>query len=99
MHTQAQSALIAPGKEVTALRQLFTELLQNPANIQHLADLMSGADIRYAGGAHPLVGRWAPDLMIDGVRLAELTRTARPLLIDCIEDAPFAALLPADRTS
>lgn len=94
MHTQAQAALIAPGKEVTALRQLFTELLANPANLQHIADLMSGADIRYAGDAHPLVGRWAPDLVIDGVRLAELTRTARPLLIDCTEDATFAALLP-----
>jgi hypothetical protein len=98
MHTQPQAALIAPGNEVTALRTLFTELLANPANIQHLADLMSGADIRYAGGAHPLVGRWAPDLVLDDVsgrpvRLAELTRTARPLLIDLSEKATFAALL------
>jgi 2-polyprenyl-6-methoxyphenol hydroxylase-like FAD-dependent oxidoreductase len=93
MHTQAQSALIAPGKEVTALRQVFTELLDNPANVQHVADLMSGADIRYGGGAHPLVGRWAPDLMVDDTRLAELTRTARPLLIDLTEDAAFATPL------
>ncbi|WP_112249077.1 FAD-dependent monooxygenase [Kribbella monticola] len=99
MHTQAQSALIAPGKEVTALRQLMTELLDNPANVQHLADLMSGADIRYGDGAgHPLVGRWAPDLVISedsgrSSRLAELTRSARPLLIDLTENAGFAELL------
>ncbi|TDU90818.1 2-polyprenyl-6-methoxyphenol hydroxylase-like FAD-dependent oxidoreductase [Kribbella voronezhensis] len=103
MHTQAQSALIAPGKEVTALRQLMTELLDNPANVQHLADLMSGADIRYGGGGHPLVGRWAPDLVISEAsgrssRLAELTRSARPLLIDLTENAGFAELLAeADR--
>lgn len=100
MHTQAQSALIAPGKEITALRQLFTELLDNPANVQYLADLMSGADIRYGdGGGHPLVGKWAPDLVITDAsgrssRLAELTRTARPLLIDFTKNSVFAELLP-----
>jgi 2-polyprenyl-6-methoxyphenol hydroxylase-like FAD-dependent oxidoreductase len=105
MHTQAQSALIAPGKEVTALRELFTELLENPANVQYLADLMSGADIRYGDGSgHPLVGRWAPDLVISEAsggssRLAELTRTARPLLIDCTEDGAFAEMLSAEGTT
>ncbi|MCR6482333.1 FAD-dependent monooxygenase [Amycolatopsis sp. OK19-0408] len=84
MHTQAQSALIAPGRDVTALRELFGELLRQPSTVRHLADLMSGADIRYeAGTDHPLDGRWAPDLVLtDGTRLAELTRTARPLLLD-----------------
>ncbi|WP_020388174.1 FAD-dependent monooxygenase [Kribbella catacumbae] len=95
MHTQAQSALIAPGSEVTALRELFTELLGNPRNVQHLADLMSGADIRYYEGAHPLVGRWAPDLVLDRgagpVRLASVTRAARPLLLDFSPDSSFAA--------
>jgi 2-polyprenyl-6-methoxyphenol hydroxylase-like FAD-dependent oxidoreductase len=84
MHTQAQSALIAPGRDVTALRQLFGELLRQPGTVQHIADLMSGADVRYEPGTdHPLDGRWAPDLVLDdGTRLAELTRTARPLLLD-----------------
>jgi 2-polyprenyl-6-methoxyphenol hydroxylase-like FAD-dependent oxidoreductase len=84
MHTQAQSALIAPGGDVTALRELFGELLRHPSTVQHIADLMSGADVRYAPGTdHPLDGRWAPDLeLADGTRLAELTRTARPLLLD-----------------
>ncbi|MFD8526540.1 FAD-dependent monooxygenase [Streptosporangium canum] len=68
MHTQAQSALIAPGGEVTALRELFMELLGDQRNVQHIADMMAGADIRYdmgAGDAHPLTGRWAPDLPLD----------------------------------
>ncbi|WP_052372563.1 FAD-dependent monooxygenase [Amycolatopsis taiwanensis] len=80
MHTQAQSLLIRPGGDVTALRELFGELLALPATRQHIADLLSGADITYDMGAEtgPLVGRWAPDL--PGLR--ELTRTGRPLLLD-----------------
>ncbi|WP_410615184.1 FAD-dependent monooxygenase [Amycolatopsis sp. lyj-109] len=84
MHTQAQSALINPGRDVTALRELFGELLRLPGTVQHIADLLSGADVRYEPGTdHPLDGRWAPDLVLaDGTRLAELTATARPLLLD-----------------
>lgn len=92
MHSQAQSALIAPGSEVTALRELFTEMLEDPRNVQRIADLMSGADIRYdLGGEHPLTGRWAPDLEVGSHRLAELTRDAEPLLVDLTEDGSFAA--------
>ncbi|MFC4591919.1 FAD-dependent monooxygenase [Sphaerisporangium corydalis] len=94
MHTQAQTALIKPGGEITALRELFTELLADRHNVQHVADMMAGADIRYDMGIddpHPLVGRWAPDLLLDTptghVRLAGLTATARPLLLDLTEDA------------
>lgn len=87
MHTQAQSALIAPGPEITALRTLFGELLRDKETIQRVADLMSGADVRYDMGADgPLVGTWAPDLVLHTesgpTRLASLTRDARPLLLD-----------------
>ncbi|MFE2408549.1 FAD-dependent monooxygenase [Kitasatospora sp. NPDC059408] len=80
MHTQAQSQLMRPGADVTALRELFGELLAQPATRQHVANLLSGADITYDMGSAtgPLVGRWAPDL--PGLR--ELTRTGRPLLLD-----------------
>ncbi|GAA1976753.1 FAD-dependent monooxygenase [Amycolatopsis minnesotensis] len=92
MHSQAQSALIAPGSEVTALRELLTEMLEDPKNVQRVADLMSGADIRYdLGGEHPLTGSWAPDLEVGAHRLAELTRDAKPLLVDLTEDGSFAA--------
>lgn len=78
MHTQAQSALVAPGAEVTALRELFTELLGQENVLQHVADLMTGADIRYDwGDEHPLIGRWAPE-----VPLQDSFRAARPALLD-----------------
>ncbi|WP_157245071.1 FAD-dependent monooxygenase [Nonomuraea typhae] len=83
MSASAQAALIAPGAEVTGLRALFAELLDDPGTVHRLARLMAGDDIRYAGDGHPLVGTWAPDLVLhDEVRLADLTRSARPLLID-----------------
>ncbi|MEU8384215.1 FAD-dependent monooxygenase, partial [Streptosporangium sp. NPDC048865] len=47
MHTQAQSALLAPGGEVTALRALFSELLEHDENRRRVAELMAGSDIRY----------------------------------------------------
>ncbi|MGW0881996.1 FAD-dependent monooxygenase [Streptomyces sp. NPDC002671] len=80
MSTQSQSLLIGPGSDVTAFRELFGELLAQPATRQHIASLLSGADITYdmAPATGPLVGRWAPDL--PGLR--ELTRTGRPLLLD-----------------
>jgi 2-polyprenyl-6-methoxyphenol hydroxylase-like FAD-dependent oxidoreductase len=99
MQTQAQLALFAPGGEVTALRELLTELLHDPRNIAHIANLMAGADIRYEMGVrdtHHLVGRWAPDLVLDAgserVRLAELTTTARPLLLDLTGDASLTSV-------
>ncbi|MEV4602820.1 FAD-dependent monooxygenase [Amycolatopsis sp. NPDC049253] len=97
MHTQAQGALTAPGPEVTALRELFEELLGHQDVTQHLADLLSGADIRYGDDPHPLVGRWAPDLASDGVSAAY--RAARPVLVDLTSDGSVssAAAAWADR--
>jgi 2-polyprenyl-6-methoxyphenol hydroxylase-like FAD-dependent oxidoreductase len=95
MQTQAQSALTAPGPDITALRELFGELLADPRNVGHIAETMAGSDVRYQSDGHPLTGRFAPDLDLktaDGtVRLAELTRDARPLLLDMTETG-----LPSD---
>jgi len=98
MHSQAQLALLAPGAEVTALRDLFTELLRDQHTASHIANMMAGADICYDMGTestHPLIGRWAPDLLLDTgngpVRLADLTTTARPLLLDLTEDESLTA--------
>ena len=75
MSTQAQSVLIGPGSEITALRVLFGELLEIPAVRAYIAALLAGS----AAG-------WAPDLVLHTdsgpVRLAELTSNARPLLLD-----------------
>ncbi|MFF1816102.1 FAD-dependent monooxygenase [Kribbella sp. NPDC058245] len=89
LQTQAQSALIAPGPEVTALRAVFAELLTEPSTVQHIANLISGADVRYFDGPHPLIGRSVPDLTVDGVRLAEILRSGRPVLLDLLEGSPY----------
>ncbi|HWF68441.1 MAG TPA: FAD-dependent monooxygenase [Mycobacterium sp.] len=97
MHSRAQLALTRPGTEVTALRELFSELLTNPDTVHRLSDLVSGNDNRYAVGddAHPLAGRWVPDFAVasaDGTRrVAELARDGRPLLIDLTDGAVVAA--------
>ncbi len=69
MHTQAQSVLIGPGPEITALRELFGEFLTDRANVQRVADLISAADIRYDH-----MERWAPEV-------PDQTRSGRPLLV------------------
>ena len=75
MQTQAQSVLIGPGPEVTALRTLFGELLEEPAVRGRIAGLISGAEIRYdVGDRHPLSGYFAPgDVPM---------HNGRPVLID-----------------
>jgi 2-polyprenyl-6-methoxyphenol hydroxylase-like FAD-dependent oxidoreductase len=107
MHSRAQLALIRPGTEVTALRELFSELLTNPDTVHHLSDLVSGNDNRYAVGddAHPLAGRWVPDFAVADAdatrRVAELARDGRPLLIDLTDGAVVAAAVAdiADRVA
>lgn len=87
MHSLAQSALIAPGPEISGLRDLVAELVRIPAVAAHLAELLAGSDTRYdVGDDHHLSGRLAPDFSVttDGtrMRIADLLHTARPLLID-----------------
>jgi 2-polyprenyl-6-methoxyphenol hydroxylase-like FAD-dependent oxidoreductase len=83
MQTRAQMALLAPGPNTTALRELMTELLGDKNTVQHVADLMAGADIRYeTTDSHPMAGRWLPDLAVgNGKRVADLMRAARPVLL------------------
>ncbi len=84
MHTRAQMALLSPGDNITALRDLVGELLADVENTRRIVELMSGAEIRYGADPHPLVGRWMPDLPLRGPvsRVAELFRTGRPVLLD-----------------
>jgi 2-polyprenyl-6-methoxyphenol hydroxylase-like FAD-dependent oxidoreductase len=97
MHSRAQMALVRPGTEVTALRQLFGELLADPRIVRRLSDIVSGADIRYPTepDAHPLAGRWVPDVTVElpggAKRVAELARDGRPLLLDFTDDGVLAA--------
>jgi 2-polyprenyl-6-methoxyphenol hydroxylase-like FAD-dependent oxidoreductase len=97
MHSRAQLALVRPGPEVTALRELFAELLTDPNVVRRLSDVVSGAENHYAMGvnSHPLVGRWVPDFSVatpTGThRVAELARDGRPLLVDLTEQGAVAS--------
>ncbi|MEV3872464.1 FAD-dependent monooxygenase [Streptomyces sp. NPDC049906] len=104
LNARAQAALTAPGEDAAALRELLTELLRGEQVVQHLADLVAGSDVRYDMGVtdpHPAVGRFAPELEVEldtgteRVRLAELARSGRPLLVDLTADRSPAAALPA----
>lgn len=99
MHTKAESALLAHEANVSALRQLFAELLPHPESVCMVAAAMAGADVRYdMGEEHPAAptGWFAPPLRLvaaDGStrRLAELLRDARPLLLDITDGEALAA--------
>ena len=98
VHTRAQAALMAPGEDVDALRQVVGELLRHEQSLRHVAELLHGPDVRQGGsgpGAHPLAGRWAPDVPLDtrggATRLAELMRRARPVLLDLADRSALRA--------
>ena len=89
MSTMAQTLLNGPGPQISAIRTLFGELLDNEDNIAHVANLMAGADVRYETGQrgdHPLLGRWMPDLHLitdeHRTRVGELMRPATAILLD-----------------
>jgi 2-polyprenyl-6-methoxyphenol hydroxylase-like FAD-dependent oxidoreductase len=89
MWTQAETALMAPGGDVTALRAFVGELLERTENLRTVATMMAGADVRYDMGdddPDPATGWFVPplELTVDGggCRAAELLRGARPLLLD-----------------
>ncbi|MFG6195458.1 FAD-dependent monooxygenase [Nonomuraea sp. JJY05] len=87
---RASIALMRPGPYVDALRGLLTELLLRDEANRQLTSLVDDLHISYDMGdpslTGPLVGRYSPDLRLrcaDGpVRLAELQRTGRALLLD-----------------
>jgi 2-polyprenyl-6-methoxyphenol hydroxylase-like FAD-dependent oxidoreductase len=95
LHTQAQVALRRgddPAAE--ALREVFLELFADEQPLRRIGALISGADIRYpmpGSHHHPLAGAFAPDLTLHTdqgtTSVAELTHTARPILLD-LADRP-----------
>ncbi|MGA7050487.1 MAG: FAD-dependent monooxygenase [Mycobacterium sp.] len=99
MQSLSQTALMAPGPEVTALRTLMGELFTIPEVAKHMGALLAGSDVRYdVGDDHPLSGRLVPDLTLDdGRRVAELLHDGRPVLLDLAGDVAEAAHGWADR--
>ncbi|WP_410621054.1 FAD-dependent monooxygenase [Amycolatopsis sp. cmx-8-4] len=87
-NTRAQSALLAPGPHVDALREIVAELMDLPDANRYFADLLSGVHQRceLPYPATDPAGRYTPDLALAGddgrvTRLHEHTRTGRGLLL------------------
>ncbi|WP_037827030.1 FAD-dependent monooxygenase [Streptomyces sp. NRRL B-1347] len=108
--TRAQTALMtAYSAEGRALREVLGSAVATvPAFSRRLADGLSGLGVAYAtaytdtyetrdgGGDHPLTGRRAPNLRLGpGVRLFDLLREGRPVLLDFAgqADGPSADVL------
>ncbi|QDY80079.1 FAD-dependent monooxygenase [Streptomyces qinzhouensis] len=96
-NTRAQSALARPGAQMDALRDVFGSLMVYDDVNRQLRGMITALDVRYpADGDHPLAGRRVPDADLktpDGtVRVHELLRTGRPVLLDlCGRPEPAAA--------
>ncbi|MFE7798650.1 FAD-dependent monooxygenase [Nocardia sp. NPDC057440] len=91
--TRAQVAL-RRGQDLAAeaLREVFQELLLDEPALRRMGALVGHADIRYpmpGSDRHALTGTFAPDLTLHTDRgvttVAELMRTARPVLLDLAE--------------
>jgi 2-polyprenyl-6-methoxyphenol hydroxylase-like FAD-dependent oxidoreductase len=80
MQTQVQTLLLSPGSAIASLRTLLTELFEEPAVTGRMARLLEGSDVVYptGPGAHPLVGRFVPDVGDLDARLG----SALPALVD-----------------
>lgn len=88
-NVQAQSLLMdqqgAADPDLTAARDLFTDLTRLPQVQHHLDDVLSGMGIRYPmpnADASPLVGLPAPDHDLGQARSHELLRSGLGLLLD-----------------
>jgi 2-polyprenyl-6-methoxyphenol hydroxylase-like FAD-dependent oxidoreductase len=84
-NTRAQSALLAPGPHVDALRDIMSGLMELPEVNRHLSRLLSGVTHRYPmpyPAGHPATGTHCPPLTVDGtVPLERLTAGGRALLL------------------
>jgi 2-polyprenyl-6-methoxyphenol hydroxylase-like FAD-dependent oxidoreductase len=91
-NTRAETALTRPGAHVTALRDVFADLIA-VGEVNHLlAGMVTALDTRYPlGDQHPLLGHRFPDLDLTvsdaDIRLFSLLHDARPVLLNLIGDA------------
>jgi 2-polyprenyl-6-methoxyphenol hydroxylase-like FAD-dependent oxidoreductase len=106
LNTRAQVALAEPGEKFDPLRALFAEMAAFEPVRRYLTETVTGVGTRYtmgAGDAHPLVGRLAPNLLLDtphgALKLATLLHAGRGVLLDLADrpDLRAAATGWADR--
>lgn len=78
------------GGHVTALRELFSQLLKNDQTYRFIAEMITSVEIRYdvtfGIDKHPLTGRWAPNLTLitdkAKTKVADLMHRGKGLFID-----------------
>ncbi|GAB3126262.1 rifampin monooxygenase [Streptomyces calidiresistens] len=83
-NTRAQMTLLGTDPGTTALRELFSRLMDFEEVNRYVTEMITGVGVRYDfGGDHDLLGRRMRDLELGrGGRLYELTRGGRGLLLD-----------------
>ncbi|WP_410641864.1 FAD-dependent monooxygenase [Amycolatopsis sp. lyj-346] len=91
-NTRAQVALEEAGDEPWA--DLLRRVAAHPAGNRALAEIITGLDACYEPGAHPWLGRLAPDvpMRVSGAEthLAALLHAGRPVLLDLTASGSFA---------
>jgi 2-polyprenyl-6-methoxyphenol hydroxylase-like FAD-dependent oxidoreductase len=92
--SRAQVGLMRPSRSSRALEAIIRDLIDTRDGATYFAERVWGVSLRYdLGGAHPLVGRSAPDFeLADGRKLGELLRNGKGLLLDFDASAPLQAL-------
>jgi 2-polyprenyl-6-methoxyphenol hydroxylase-like FAD-dependent oxidoreductase len=92
--SRAQVGLMRPSRSSRALEAIIRDLIDTRDGATYFAERVWGVSLRHDfGGAHPLVGRSAPNFeLADGRRLGELLRTGKGLLLDFEARPPFQAL-------
>ncbi|GAA3546718.1 FAD-dependent monooxygenase [Nonomuraea rosea] len=93
-NTKAQVALMRPGAQVDALREVLSEALNLPETREHFAGMADGTETNYAPGSpDPRVGRFAPavEVRVPGVEgtrtLATSLEDGRGLVVDLSDGA------------
>ncbi|MFJ8630111.1 rifampin monooxygenase [Streptomyces sp. NPDC093568] len=82
-NTRAQITLLGTDPGATALRELFSKLMDFEEVNRYVTGLITGVDVRYDfGEGHELLGRRMPDVSLKQGRLYELTHGGRGLLLD-----------------
>ena len=96
-NTRAQVALMRPDPQTSALRELFTELLEYDDANAHISRMMTSQDAVYPmASEHPLAGRLISDLPLPGgSRLFEAMRDGRGVLLDASDDGRFTSAAAA----
>ncbi|MGW6792078.1 rifampin monooxygenase [Streptomyces chartreusis] len=82
-NTRAQITLLGSEPGPTALRELFSKLMDFAEVNRYVTGMITAVDVRYDfGEGHPLLGRRMRDLPLKQGRLYELTHDGRGLLLD-----------------